>query len=58
MHIGYTTCLYRANEIAASAGHKTISGSHVLKALESVDMEDMVPRLTEELKGILFDQWQ
>ncbi|KAG0253471.1 hypothetical protein BG011_006349 [Mortierella polycephala] len=40
-----------ANDVAADAGHKIISGAHVLKALESLDLEDMVPRLTEELKA-------
>ncbi|KAF9559536.1 hypothetical protein EC968_006542 [Mortierella alpina] len=40
-----------ANEVAASAGHKIISGAHVLKALESLDLEEMLPRLTEEFKA-------
>ena len=37
--------------MAASAGHKIVSGAHVLKALEAVDLEEMLPRLTEELQG-------
>lgn len=41
----------RANEEAANAGHKIVSGAHVLKALEAVDLEEMLPRLTEELQG-------
>ncbi|KAG0197734.1 hypothetical protein BGX28_008740 [Mortierella sp. GBA30] len=40
-----------ANDVAASAGHKIVSGAHVLKALESIDLEEMVPRLTEEFKA-------
>ncbi|KAF9958505.1 hypothetical protein BGZ72_000256 [Mortierella alpina] len=40
-----------ANDVAASAGHKMISGAHVLKALESLDLEEMLPRLTEEFKA-------
>ncbi|KAF9081181.1 hypothetical protein BGX23_001165 [Mortierella sp. AD031] len=40
-----------ANDVAASAGHKIVSGAHVLKALESVDLEEMLPRLTEELQA-------
>ncbi|KAF9936488.1 hypothetical protein BGZ67_002349 [Mortierella alpina] len=40
-----------ANEVAAAAGHKIISGAHVLKALESLDLEEMLPRLTEEFKA-------
>ncbi|KAG0226468.1 histone-fold-containing protein [Mortierella sp. GBAus27b] len=40
-----------ANDVALGAGHKIVSGTHVLKALESLDMDDIVPRLTEELKA-------
>ncbi|KAF8936651.1 hypothetical protein BGZ47_009398 [Haplosporangium gracile] len=40
-----------ANEVAGSVGHKIISGAHVLKALETVDLEEMLPRLTEELQA-------
>ncbi|KAF9105853.1 hypothetical protein BGX27_009411 [Mortierella sp. AM989] len=40
-----------ANDVAASAGHKIISGAHVLKAIESLDLEEMLPRLTEEFQA-------
>ncbi|KAG0354918.1 histone-fold-containing protein [Gamsiella multidivaricata] len=40
-----------ANEVASNAGHKIVSGTHVLNALESLDLEEMIPRLEEELKS-------
>ncbi|KAH9920608.1 histone-fold-containing protein [Fomitopsis serialis] len=39
-----------AHEVAASKQHKSISASDVLKALELVEMGDMVPRLQQELQ--------
>ncbi|KAG0315096.1 hypothetical protein BGZ97_008598 [Linnemannia gamsii] len=49
LFINYLTSA--ANEEAANAGHKIVSGAHVLKALEAVDLEEMLPRLTEELQA-------
>ncbi|KAG0285821.1 hypothetical protein BGZ96_009987 [Linnemannia gamsii] len=49
LFINYLTSA--ANEVAANAGHKIVSGAHVLKALEAVDLEEMLPRLTEELQA-------
>ncbi|KAF9908714.1 hypothetical protein BX616_011383 [Lobosporangium transversale] len=40
-----------ANEEALRAGHKIISAAHVLRALEPLDLEDMLPRLEEEFKA-------
>ncbi|KAF9173015.1 hypothetical protein BGX21_001950 [Mortierella sp. AD011] len=40
-----------ANDVAASAGHKIVSGAHVLKAIESLDLEEMLPRLNEEFQA-------
>ncbi|KZT66468.1 histone-fold-containing protein [Daedalea quercina L-15889] len=39
-----------AHEVAASKQHKSISATDVLKALELVDMGDMVPKLQQELQ--------
>lgn len=36
---------------ASSAGQKTISGAHVFKALEGLDLEEFIPRLKEEFQG-------
>ncbi|KAF9899886.1 hypothetical protein EC991_008212 [Linnemannia zychae] len=49
LFINYLTSA--ANEMAANAGHKIVSGAHVLKALEEVDLEEMLPRLTAELEA-------
>ncbi|KAF9122419.1 hypothetical protein BGW39_009762 [Mortierella sp. 14UC] len=49
LFINYLTSA--ANEVAANAGHKIVSGAHVLKALEAVDLEEMLPRLTAELQA-------
>ncbi|GJJ70804.1 DNA polymerase epsilon subunit 3 [Entomortierella parvispora] len=40
-----------AMEEAASAGQKTISGAHVFKALEALDLEEFIPRLQEEFQA-------
>lgn len=40
-----------AHEVAASKQHKSISATDVLKALELVEMGDMVPKLQQELQG-------
>ncbi|EPS95416.1 hypothetical protein FOMPIDRAFT_62835 [Fomitopsis schrenkii] len=39
-----------AHEVAASKQHKSISATDVLKALELVEMGDMVPKLQQELQ--------
>ncbi|KAF9423621.1 hypothetical protein BGZ94_008238 [Podila epigama] len=38
-----------ANEVALAAGHKIITGAHVLKCLEDIEYGDMASRLQEEL---------
>lgn len=38
-------------EEASSAGQKTISGAHVFKALEALDLEEFIPKLKEEFQG-------
>lgn len=40
-----------AHEVAASKQHKSISASDVLRALEIVEMGDMVPAIQQELDG-------
>ena len=47
----YLTNLYSAHEVANSRQHKSVSASDVLRALEQMEMGDVVPRLTAELDG-------
>ena len=44
--------LASAHDIAAQKQHKSVSASDVLKALELLDLGDMIPHLTNELQGM------
>ena len=48
----YLAC-FSAHEVASSRQHKSISASDVLRALEQMDMGDLVPKLQAELDGKL-----
>lgn len=43
---------YSAHEVASSRQHKSVSASDVLRALEQMDMGDIVPKLQAELEGV------
>ncbi|KAF9978311.1 hypothetical protein BGZ73_002902 [Actinomortierella ambigua] len=40
-----------ANDAAHSVNHKIINASHVFKALEMLDLEEMIPELTAQLEA-------
>ncbi|KAG0270030.1 hypothetical protein DFQ27_000994 [Actinomortierella ambigua] len=40
-----------ANEAAHAVNHKIINASHVFKALEMLDLEEMIPELTAQLEA-------
>lgn len=42
---------HSAHEVASSRQHKSVSASDVLRALEQMDMGDIVPKLQAELEG-------
>ena len=44
--------LSRAHDIASQKQHKSISATDVLKALEQLDMGDMVQKLEQDLQGV------
>jgi hypothetical protein len=43
-----------AHDIAAQKQHKSVSASDVLKALEEVEMGDIIPKLQQDLQGMLY----
>ena len=44
--------LASAHDIAAQKQHKSVSASDVLKALEQIEMGDMVQKLQSDLNGM------
>ena len=47
------SCVFAsAHDIAAQKQHKSVSASDVLKALEQIEMGDMVQKLQSDLNGM------
>lgn len=46
-----------AHDIASQKQHKSVSASDVLKALEQLDMGDMVPKLQQDLQCMILYYW-
>lgn len=46
-----------AHDIAAQKQHKSVSASDVLKALEQIEMGDMVQKLQSDLNGMCAFSW-
>ncbi|RUS26806.1 hypothetical protein BC938DRAFT_484093, partial [Jimgerdemannia flammicorona] len=45
--------LRRANDIAKSSGHKTITADGVFKALEVLELEELIPKLAENYEAYM-----
>jgi hypothetical protein len=50
--ISFSLFRFSAQDIAHSRSHKTIAATDVLKALELIEMDDMVPELQAALQGL------